>query len=580
MHIWQDPLDRTWRRVETRMNGKSWTIISALTLGFALTAKTTAAQITTSQYDNLRTGATLAERILTPQNVNTDQFGKIGAFRVDGAVYAQPLLLPSLDIPGKGKHNVLFVATEHDSVYAFDADRPNDAPLWQVSLLDKKQATAPVSDRAAQCPFISPEVGITSTPVIDLKTGTLYVLARSMAEHWWSGSEYFQHLHALAITTGTEKFGGPKLITAAVPGKGDGSANGQVRFDALRENPRASLLLANGAVYLTWASSCDVDPYHGWLMAYDPETLAQKAVFNVTPDGSEGGIWESDTGPAADASGNIYVPTANGTFDAASGGRDYGDSVLKLALAGSSFEIRDYFTPYNQSQLSNSDADVGSSGPLVLPDQPGSHRHLLLQPTKSGTIYLIDRDQMGKFNAQGDAVLDKFQLSGGCYGAMAYWKEHVFVACSDDYPRDYAITNGHLTLSKSSSIKFENPGATPSVSSNEDDNAIVWAVATKTWNGADKPAVIYAFDAKNITQPIYTSEQNSQRDRAAPATRFIVPVIANGRLYVAARGEVDVYGLLRRVPGSESSSTRFTVRARRASHNPSRSESAKAGELF
>jgi hypothetical protein len=519
--------------------------ICGITLGFALTAKAAVAQITTSQYDNLRTGTTLVEKLLTPQNVNANQFGKLGVFRVDGAVYAQPLFLPSLEIPGKGKHDVLFVATEHDSVYAFDADRPNDPPLWQVSLLDKKLGTTPVSERAAQCPFIRPEIGITSTPAIDLKTGTLYVLARTMAEHLVGNTEYFQHLHALAITTGVEKFGGPKLITASVPGKGAGSSSGQVRFDPLLENPRASLLLVSRTLYLSWGSSCDVDPYHGWLMAYSAETLEQKAVLNVTPNGSEGGIWESDTGPAADATGNIYVPTANGTFDASSGGMDYGDSVLKLALAGSSIEIRDYFTPYNQSQLSNADADLGSSGPLVLPDQPGAHRHLLLQPTKGGMIYVIDRDQMGKFNAQGDAVLDRIHMSGGGYGAMAYWKGHVFFACSDDYLRDYAIANGHIALSKASNIKFENPGATPAISANENDNAIVWAVATKTWNGVDRPAIVYAFDAMNINQPIYTSEQNGKRDRAALATRFVIPVVANGRVYVAARGEVDVYGLLK-----------------------------------
>jgi hypothetical protein len=266
--------------------------ICFLVLEVALACSTTvAAQVLTSQYDNLRTGATLSEKILTPQNVNANQFGKLGAYRVDGAVYAQPLFIPLVEVPGKGKHDVIFVATEHDSVYAFDAARPGDAPLWQVSLLDKKRGDEPVSARDVQCPFIQPEVGITSTPVIDLKTGTLYVLARSKISHTFSDSEYFQHLHALAITTGMEKFGGPKLIAATVPGKGAGATGGHVRFDALPENPRASLVLVNGAVILTWASSCDRAPYHGWVIAYDAETLAQKAVLNVTPNGEEGGIW-------------------------------------------------------------------------------------------------------------------------------------------------------------------------------------------------------------------------------------------------------------------------------------------------
>ena len=515
-------------------------------LTFALAATTAAAQVATSQYDNLRTGATLNEKTLTPQNVNAKLFGKLGAFRVDGAVYAQPLFVPGVEIPGKGLHDVLFIATEHDSVYAFDAGRPTDPPLWQVSFLDAKRGVAPVSADDVQCPFIQPEVGITSTPVIDTKTGTLYVLARTMIAHALGRNEYFQHLHALAITTGAEKFGGPKLISATVPGKGAGAQNGQVSFNALRENPRASLLLANDALYLTFASSCDVDPYHGWIMAYDSQTLAQKAVLNVTPDGSEGGIWMSDTGPAADASGNVYIPTGNGTFDASSSaGRDYGDSILKLTLENSSFVIRDYFTPHDQQKLSNADDDLGSSGPLLLPDLPGPHPHLLLQPSKGGAIYVIDRDQMGRFHPDRDAVVQKISMEGGGYGAMAYWNKHVFFACSDDHLRDYSLENGQLKLNAATNTKFANPGATPSVSANGAKDAIVWAVATKTWNGADQPAVLYAFDANKIDQPLYSSEQNSQRDRAAAATRFVIPLVVNAHVYFSARGEVEIYGLLK-----------------------------------
>ena len=337
-----------------------------IALEVALAITSSVAQITTSQYDNARTGATLTEKTLTPRNVNPKQFGKLGAFKVDGAVYAQPLFIPAVDIPGKGNHDVLYVATEHDSVYAFDANRPGDPPLWKTTFLDKARGEQVVLEDQVACPFIRPEVGITSTPVINLKTGTLYVLARTMIRHTVGDDEYIQRLHALAITTGVEKFGGPKVISASVPGKGAGAAKGQVAFDSLRENPRAALTLANNAVYLVWASSCDVDPYHGWVMAYDPQTLAQKAVLNVNPDGSEAGIWLSDTGPAADTEGNLYVPTGNGTFDAGSGGRDYGDSVLKLD--GSSLAIRDYFTPHDQDRISNADTDIGSSGPTLLPD--------------------------------------------------------------------------------------------------------------------------------------------------------------------------------------------------------------------
>jgi hypothetical protein len=500
------------------------------------------AQITTSQYDNMRTGATLNEKTLTPQNVNVRQFGKLGAFKVDGAVYAQPLYVPSLEIPGKGKHNVLFVATEHDSVYAFDAERPADPPLWHVSFLDAQRGIVPLSGDEVQCPFIQPDVGITSTPVIDMRSGTLYVLARTRIRHRVAANDYFQHLHALAITTGVEKFGGPKLITASVPGRGAGAANGKVAFEPLRENPRASLLLVNNTVYLTWASSCDVDPYHGWVMGYDAQTLAQRAVLNVTPDGTEGGIWAADTGPAADANGDVYVPTGNGTFDAGSGGRDYGDSVLKL---DSSLAIRDYFTPFDQAQLSDSDADLGSSGPTLLPDQPGPHPHLLLQPTKGAMIYVLDRDHLGKFGREADNIVQRMSMSGGGYGAIAYWNHHAFFASSDDYLRDYAIQNGQLKRAAASSVKFENPGATPTVSADGTKNAIVWAVATKTWNGANRPAILYAFDATKLGKPIYSSDQNEARDRAALATRFVVPIVANGRVYFGARGEVEVYGLLK-----------------------------------
>jgi len=509
-----------------------------------LAASAAYAQVTTSQYDNSRTGATLNETILTPQNVNARQFGRLGAFHVDSAVFAQPLFVPGVEIPGKGKHNVLYVATEHDSVYAFDVDQPGSEPLWHVNFLDKQHDIDSVSSWGIQCPLIAPEVGITSTPVIDLPSGTLYVLARTRVVHTIH-DEFYQHLHALAITTGVEKFGGPVRIEASVPGKGAGSENGQVRFNTYRENPRASLLLSNGVVYLSWASSCDIDPYHGWIMAYDAHTLAQKAVLNVTPDGNEGGIWESDTGPAADASGNVFVPTGNGKFDAGSGGRDFSDSVLKLSLEGPSLRIADYFTPSNEEQLNDGDSDLGSSGPTLLPDQPGPHRHLLIQPTKGSELEVIDRDKMGKFRADRDADVQKLDLEGGAFGAIAYWNQHVYIAASGGSLRDYAVERGELKLVKQSSLKFDNPGATPSVSANGAKNAIVWAIATRSWSGSDQPAVLSAFDAKNIAEPIYSSSQSGRRDRAGLATRFVIPVVVNGKVYFGTRDEVEVYGLFK-----------------------------------
>jgi hypothetical protein len=355
--------------------------------------RTGAQSVTTSQYDSARSGANPLETILTPRNVNVRHFGKIFTLKVDGDIYAQPLFLAGLEIPGKGRHDVLFVATEHDSVYAFDAYGHPALPLWHVNFLRKGVTTVPEGD--VECPFIAPEVGITSTPVIDADTETLYVLVRTKESTGSSSSAYKQRLHALAVTTGLETFGSPVAIRATINGKGAGSHSGKVEFDPLRENPRASLLLANGSVYLTWGSSCDVGPYHGWVMAYDAHTLKQKAVFDASPDADDSGFWAGDTGPAADERGHLFLAAGNGRFDAASGGRDYGDSLLKLD--GQSLKLFDYFAPFDVAELDAKDKDLGSGGPLLLPAQRGSHPHLVVVAGKGGTIYLIDRAHMGHY---------------------------------------------------------------------------------------------------------------------------------------------------------------------------------------
>ena len=348
-------------------------------------------QVVTSQNDNARTNANLHETTLTPANVNARQFGRINTLKVDGDIYAQPLYLPNVEMPGKGRHNVLFVATEHDSVYAFDADGSPKEPLWHVNFLDPQAGIRPVPAQDAGCPFIVPEIGITPTPVIDLPTGTLYVLARTrVSQGALKADRYEQRLHALAITTGVEKFGGPAAIEA--PG-----------FDPLRELPRAGLLLVNGQVYLTWASSCDVATYHGWVMAYDAHTLSQTAAFNTSPGAGESGIWQSDNGPAADEEGHVYLATGNGQFNA---GRDYGDTVLKLGLEGRRLAVRDSFTPDDQRELNARDLDIGSGGPMLTPNG------LLLVGGKDGKLYVLDRGQMGK--APPRRVI---QFRGGIYSA-------------------------------------------------------------------------------------------------------------------------------------------------------------------
>ena len=527
----------------------------ARTFLFLAAAAGAHAQMTTSQVDNARTGAYLNERWLAPGNVNAQRFGKLFALRVDGDVYAQPLFLPGVSIPGKGKHDVVFVATEHDSVYAFDAYGTSSEPLWKVSFLQDGATTVPQGDVA--CFFIAPEVGITSTPVIDAKTGTLYVLARTKVSHAFAPNEYHQQLHALAVTNGVEKFGGPVEIRATVTGKGDGSVQGQVSFGPLRENPRAALLLANDTVYIAWASSCDVGPYHGWLMAYDAGTLRQEAAFNDSPDADDGGIWASDTGIAADKAGNVYAATGNGRFDVAKGGRDYGDTLLKLSAHD--LKVSDYFTPFDADTLNADDNDLGSGGPMLLPDQPGRHPHLALIGGKAPLIYLLDRDQLGHFRPNDNAhALQTIPTKGGIFGSMAFWNGHVYVMSDGDRLRDFELSDEKLKYRGSSNFDFRDHAATPSISADGSRGGIVWVVSSKGWNSPDRTAVLHAVDASDVSRELYNSEQNPGRDRAGRALRFNIPTIVNGHVYVGAKREVDVYGLLGgRETGSNAGSNRM-----------------------
>jgi len=528
-----------------------------LSLGTALLAGLTAAlpspcqrpapaAVTTAQYDNARTGANLLETALTPQNVNAKQFGRLAFLPVDGDVYAQPLFLPNVEIPGKGTHGVIFTATEHDSVYASDAGAASTTPLWQVGFLQQDKSVTPVLAGDVNCPFIQPEIGITSTPVIDPHTRTLYVLARTKeaSNGRWV---YRQKPHALDVATGAEKFGGPVVIQARAKGGNFLGIQSQVDFDPLKENQRAALLLNRGNVYVTWASSCDVGPYFGWVMAYDAHTLAQTAVLNVSPVAGESGIWQSDAGPAADSDGNVYLITGNGKFTAASGGHDFGDSVLKLALTAKGLEVRDYFTPSDEAKLNATDGDFGSGGPLLLPDQPGPHPHLVLAAGKAAKIYALDRDNLGKFHKGGDTNAVQVVKAGAqSFGAPAYWNGHVYYFLSGDVLRDYALQNGRLSAQPIATgpTKFVDSGATPTVSADGAKNGIVWVLSSKAWNGADQNAMLFAYDATNITREIYNSDQNPTRDRAGMALRFAIPTVANGRVYIGTKRRLDVYGLL------------------------------------
>ncbi len=529
--------------------------VRAVTTGAAgalialLVASSACSQVLTSQYDNARTGANLHETILTPQNVNSAQFGKIFSFDVEGDVYAQPLYVPNVELPGRGKHNVLFVATEHDSVYAFDADGKTTEPLWRVSFLDSAKGVQPVAAFDVQCPFIQPEIGITSTPVIDLPTGTLYVLARTKERGAAGATHFVQKLHALAITTGAEKFGGPVEIHAEVKGDKFLGIKGRIEFDPLRENQRAALLLTGGKVVITWASSCDERPYYGWVIAYEAHTLAQAGVANLSPNAGESGIWQGDAGPAADSDGNIYLITGNGKFTAARGGLDYGDSVVKLGFTAKGLEVRDYFTPTDEDHLNQTDGDFGSGAPLLLPDQPGQHPHLVLAAGKAGIIYELDRENLGKFKAENDSnAVQAVKAGVDSFGAPAYWNGHVYYFLSGDVLRDYRLQNGRLSAEPAakSSTKFTDPGATPAVSANRTKNGIVWVLSSKTWNGSDMNAGLYAYDAEDVSRELYDSKksENRDRDKAGLALRFAIPTVVNGRVYFGTKNHVEVYGLL------------------------------------
>jgi len=508
---------------------------------------TSHAQVLTAQYNNFRTGADLHETVLKPSNVSTRDFGKLFSRTVDGDVFAQPLYVRSLAIPGVGKRNVVFAATEHDSVYAFDVNGTRDAPLWKTSFVDPEHGTTTLSEHDVLCPFITPEVGITPTPVIDAASRTMYVLARTKEQ-----GVFVQKLHALDITNGKEKPGSPVVISATVRGSGDGAVGGKITFDPLKENPRAALLLEGGEVYLTWASSCDIGPYHGWVIAYDAHTLHQRAVLNTSPDGGDAGIWQSDAGPAADDEGNVYVATGNGDFNGAkAGGRDFGDSVLKLRLEGQRLVVRDYFTPFNQKVMDAKDWDLGSQGPVLLPKQAGVHPHLLVVAGKEGKLYLLDRDKLGKFQEGSDSQIVQTIKVKDAYGAAAYWNGHIFFTDRSDVTRDFTIEDG-LLVAKGMTARMSSPGATPIVSADGTKDAILWVVSTKEWNEAhmDRPAVLHAYDARDITHELYNSEQKSERDRADMTVRFAIPTIADGHIFVGARGRLDVYGLLN--PGSRS----------------------------
>lgn len=504
----------------------------------------TTSVMTTYHNDNARTGQNLAEVTLTPANVNSSNFGLLFTINVDGKVDAQPLYLPNLTISG-AKHNVVFVATEHGSVYGFDAD--SGMQLWRVSTLAAGETT---SDNHG-CSQVTPEIGVTSTPVIDASAGangTIYVVAMSKD----GAGTYHQRLHALDVTTGAEEFSGPKDIQASFPGTGDNSSGGNVIFDAGQQLDRPGLLLLNGVVYTMWGSHCDFRPYTGWIIGYNQQTLAQVSVLNVTPNGNEGAFWMSGAGPAADTNGNIYALNGNGTFDSMLDGQgfpsqgDFGNAFLKIATTNQQLTVADYFSTSNESVENSTDEDLGSGGALVLPDLTdggGATRHLAVGAGKDSNIYVVDRDSMGKFDPNSNNIYQEVRgaLGGGVFSMPAFFNNTVYFGAVGDNIKAFPITNAQFpnTPASQTSKSFGYPGATPSISANGKTNAILWAAE----NGS--PAVLHAFDANNLSNELYNSNQAlGGRDHFGSGNKFITPTIINGKVYVGTTSGVGVFGLL------------------------------------
>ena len=520
---------------------------SAILLGcFAALSLARAANVLTWHNDKARTGQNLRETQLTPANVNATKFGKLFQINVDGKVYAQPLIMTNVTIPNKGVHNVVIIVTEHDTVYCCDAD--NGTALWRKSML--KSGETPSDTR--NCSQITPEIGITATPVIDLATGphgTIYVVAMSK-----NASSYFQRLHALDLTTGAEQFGGPVNIVATYPGTGvNNNGQGSVVFDPKQYKERVGLVLNGGIVYTFWASHCDINPFTGWVIGYNKNTLARVRVLNLTPNGSHGAIWASGAAPAVDVAGNIYALVADGTFDTSLNSNrfpsmgDFGNCIVKIKTSNlnGSLSVSDYWTMYNTVAESSSDQDLGSGGALLLPDMidvNGVTRHLLVGAGKDAHIYIANRDNLGKFWATSNATLYQDvsgALAHGVWGAPAYFNGHLYYGAVNDQLKSFIFANARLkpTPSSKTALTFGYPGTIPSVSANGTLNAIVWAARNST------PAELHAFDANNLATKLYSSTDAGSRDSFGNGNKFAVPTIANGKVYVGSTSSVGVFGL-------------------------------------
>jgi hypothetical protein len=560
-------------------------LLSVLTLIFCspfLSLAFGQVNITTWHNDNAHTGQNLQETILTPTNVAPKTFGKLFSYPVDGMVYAQPLYVQGVTVNG-ATHNVTFVATENDSVYAFDADSAalNPNPLWKTAFTKSGVVAMPCTANDPYC-NVYPVIGITGTPVINLANQTMYVLARTQETGPKGGIMYYSRLHALNITTGKEQPGSPVTVCGAVAGKGCLFAPyNTTSFDLFipqHQMQRPALVLtpyagtAQGVIYVPFGQD------RGWIMAYDAATLKLLAVFcsspNVTLSGHGlSGFWGSGGAVAADANGNLYAVTADGVFDVDTGGPDYGDTLIKLSLAFNStnstysFQVLDYFSPSDQACRYANDVDLGSGAPMLLPPQLGTTSpDLILLGAKGypcdgviSPVYLVDGDNMGE--ASGTDIQSVDGPQGGYWSGGAYWQSatstYVYYAGlnsenqapAGDNLRMWTMVNGMFSppTATAQSPQRLTIGATPSISANGNTNGILWAIARQdllSIKPGSKPAILYAFDATNVAHQLYSSTVNPTRDKAGAGVKFVVPTIANGKVYVATQTELDVYGLL------------------------------------
>ena len=561
--------------------------------GSASVSVTALAGVLTHHNDSARDGVNSQEMALQPSTLNSATFGKLFSCPVRGAIYTQPLWVPGVKIAG-GIHNVIFVATQHDAAYAFDADASPCVTYWHVNLLDTLHGgtpnEAPVTwNDVGYCyGDIYPEVGVTGTPVINRNTSTIYMVSASEANPANSGNcvgtqgTFYHRLHALDLATGSEKYNAPVTIAAAVPGTGDGSVGGIVSFSSQLAHQRSGLALSGSVVILTFAAHEDASPYHGWVLCYKATDVQQQvAVFNTTPNGGLGGIWGGGGAPAIDSSGNIYVTTGNGIFDEIQPApdNDYGDSILRLApfhgntANGSNLSVAGWFTPYDQLALSYYDWDLGSGTAVLLPNQTSGNgpSHLLTEVGKEGVIYLIDRDNMGQYNSLQNSqiwqsVSGVLQPGLGQWGTPAFWQNNLYTGGSFDFLKQFTFNPSteqfDTLISSYTAFQFGYPGPTPSVSSRGALNGIVWAIDTSMYGYANGnvvincyvapppqacfgPAVLHAYDASNLSLEYWNSAMAANnRDQAGNAVKFVAPTVANGKVYLSTRSEVDVYGLL------------------------------------